>query len=227
MAIAQDASTDGGATSSTTQVTYAHTCTGTDRILFVGILVVDGDIVTSVTYNGTSLTQVEKMASFSTTQYIYTYMLVNPDSGSNNIVIDTSSSTTIYTCAASYTGANQTGQPDANTNNTEDGTTSYTTTITTVADNSWAILLARNNNTSMTNVSEGTNSTEVVLGSTAIGFYDNSGAGSITPAGNFSMTVTSSSSDDWRSLIVSFDPEVAATHQRPPATNSTGTFMTF
>lgn len=107
MAIAFDAKTQGLANTSSPQ-SYAHTCTGTDRILYVHIFLTGGaQTISAMTYNGVSMTQVASRTS-GTGSTIYLYRLVNPASGSNNVSI-TFSATFSATVAVSFTGALQAG----------------------------------------------------------------------------------------------------------------------
>jgi hypothetical protein len=202
MAIAFDAVSESW-TNSGTSLTWSHTCSGSDRILWVSVMTLSTRTVTGVTYNGVSLTSLTRSSGSQPMQLWY---LIAPATGANNIVVSINSTASfIYTSAASYTGVNQSSQPDAqNTNNTTG--TSITTTLTTVADNSWSILGARNDATGIT--SAGTNSTQRASGSVGtVQLYDSNAPK--TPAGSFSMTVTNSSSAATTTAMASFSPAVA------------------
>lgn len=89
MAIAFDASSSvqsGG----NSDITLSHTCTGSDRLLMVGISTEYGGVTPSgVTYNGVAMTQVGSAVintdSFANAQ-LHVYRLIAPASGANNIV---------------------------------------------------------------------------------------------------------------------------------------------
>lgn len=199
MAIAVDATSSGSA--SATSVTVAHTCSGSDRILFVGLWVqINSDVVTGVTYNGVAMTQVGKVVNAGT-EALYLYMLVAPASGTNNIVASKTGSELIQLGAASYTGAKQTGQPDASTTNTGSGT-SLTTSVTTVADNSWLILSAKHTGAA----SAGTNTTLRIdqSGNGQASIYDSNAAQ--TPAGSKSLQTTTGASQTYAHVMASFSP---------------------
>lgn len=200
MAIAFDAATQGGFTSGTTH-TFSHTCTGTDRILFVHSFHNDStDRQTGVTYNGVAMTLVNK-ATPASTRYTYLWYLINPATGANNVVITAGSSTAIGGNAVSYTGADQTTQPDASSITT-DSLATKVSSITTVADNCWSVLAHIGNGT---NPTASTNSTLRAGNATYSDgdLFDNNGV--ITPAGSYSMTLTAGAVPSSR-LMASIKP---------------------
>lgn len=144
MPIAFDAATDGGNNGgASTSLTFSHACSGSDRLL---IVIVAGDSfggaddVTGVTYGGVPMELVGKRAPAASNRWNYLYLLENPASGANNVVVSASSTHYLLAGAASYTGAAQTGQPDASTTNDGGGSvTSLTTSVTVVAADSWLV----------------------------------------------------------------------------------------
>lgn len=193
--IAFDAATDGGNNGgSTSTQSFSHTCSGSNRILFVGIVgdVIPGaDDVSSVTYNGVGMTLVDKYTSAtSNARFTYLYMLVAPTTGSNTVAITFATTHFIFGGAVSYTGAKQTGQPDASAkSNAGSNVSSWATSVTTVANNSWAVL--------MENGYDANNAPAAGAGSTrrtfdpafgGWGLFDSNGPK--TPAGLYSMTTT-------------------------------------
>lgn len=116
MAIALD-TTASSQTNTANSLTFSHTCTGANLVLFVGVSVANNAIgISSVTYvkggNSTSMTQVDNQGATAANTFLFS--MIAPDTGAHNIVITLSSSTTIITASsASYTGANQSSQPDA------------------------------------------------------------------------------------------------------------------
>jgi len=99
MAIAFDATTDGGNTTATS-LTYSHTCTGSNRILFVSVIgAIGSDNVTGATYAGAAMTLVDKQASARST---YLFYLIAPATGANNVVVSAGSSSFIWSAAAPY-----------------------------------------------------------------------------------------------------------------------------
>ena len=135
MAIAFDAVSH-GVDGSGTSLSWSHTCTGSNLILFVAALVDTSHTVTSVTYNGVAMTQIASVDAWTRTALYY---LVAPATGTNTVTITASGNNPIYGRATSYTGASQTGVPDSFSTNTGTGTTSLNLTTTVVANNSWLV----------------------------------------------------------------------------------------
>ena len=68
--------------------TWAHTCSGTDRLLRVTVSHFDSsDAVTGVTYNGVALTAVPSGATTNGQCWITAYYLIAPDTGTHDIVV--------------------------------------------------------------------------------------------------------------------------------------------
>jgi len=199
MAIAFDAFTAGGFSSSTTH-TYSHTCTGSDRILFVhGYTNSNSDLITGITYNGVAMSFISK-GSPSGGRYSYLYYLVAPATGANNVVITASSSTSLGGTSTSYTGASQSGQPDGTQSQLVTETNTDNTVVTT-ADNCWAVLTSIG-----AQATASTNTTLRGVGSTFgdAKMFDNNA--DITPAGSYAMATTSGGAGAIQYLQASFAP---------------------
>lgn len=202
-AIAFDAVGAGNATA--TSVTFAHTVTGSNTILFVGVYSSGGDFVTGVTYAGTAMAQQNKVNDPNgNTDYIY--MLVNPTTGTNNVVITRSDIDALCGRSVSYTGAAQTGQPDAkNTGNSGATTAGITVNVTTVADNSWGVMFGNNNQASIDS-----SSTNFTRRSAAFSIAIGDTNAPKTPAGSLSMTMTNGgTSAVWAANMITFAPVAA------------------
>lgn len=200
MAIAFDTATSSQG-DPVTSLTFAHTCTGSNRILFVSSATVGGDFCTSVAYAGVALTKIGASVQLpSTTTYVQMWYLIAPATGANNVVTSYSSATNAYADAASYTGANQSGQPDASTTNTNAASTSITTALVSVADNCWHVYSGFTNGGGQ---AAGTGSTLRVNNNNAIGFYDSNSAK--TPPGSVSMTINCNSGTNGV-VMASFSP---------------------
>jgi len=210
MAIAFDVATNGGSTTATS-LTYAHTCTGDNRILFVGVLgnVSDTYNITGVTYGGVSLTQISTAIRIPTDRIFGLWMLVNPASGSNDVVASSSPSGFIQPDSFSYTGALQTGQPDATGTNVSTTGTSLTASVTTVADKSWAFAYF-SCRTGVTSAGASTTSRDL----TTSQLFCDSGA-DVTPAGSRSLIVNNTQSVEIAGIICSFSPAAAAAANNP------------
>lgn len=136
--IAFDAAVTSGAITNTTQTTALTVSATANRLLLVGVL---GDavasVVTGVTYNAVAMTLVDEQNSVPGSLYTqHLYRLIAPASGTNNIVVSASTSTHLETFAASYTGVNQTAQPEVAAE--QSGTANpYTMSLTTLTAGSW------------------------------------------------------------------------------------------
>lgn len=140
MSIAFDTSTKAAQVNSNS-LTYSHTCTGSNRILFVTIQgQINSDNVTGVTYAGTSMILVDKDLYPTNGRWSYLYYLVAPTTGANNIVISANATIFMGSAAASYTGVNQSTPIDASTKNTTSSASSLTTTLTTTTNNCWTVM---------------------------------------------------------------------------------------
>jgi len=207
MAIAFNAATDGGNNGgSTSSLTFSHTTgSGSDRVLFV---VVAGDVggssnhPTGVTYATVAMTEVDRTTTGN--RNLYTYFLLNPTSGANNVVVSAGSNFFLLACAADYTGAAQSGQPDAEAEQVA-ANTSVTTSITTVADNCWTMLGEQGFNASNP-PGAGAGSTRRTFGAAfgQPGLFDSNAA--LTPAGSHSMTTTRTTSVSISHVMASFSP---------------------
>lgn len=197
-AIQLDATSYNSGTS--TSVTWGHTCTGTDRILFVGFAT--GGSPTSVTYNGTSMTLV---ASNTTGQDTYLYMLVNPDTGSNTIAVNLSGSSWVYAAAASYTGVEQSNQPDGIDDSYGAGAT-LTSTVTTTDDNCWGVLVNRSASSGIATANSGCGLRVPFPG--YVQLFDS--VGPITPAGSTSFVTNTSGAGVATHAMATFSPAAAA-----------------
>src|SRR4051812_27546365 len=87
--IAFDAATDGGTNGGSGNLTFAHTVgAGTNRALVLCIQGNNGvDSITSVTYNGVSMTMNSSFFTGFINRRTSVWILMNPDSGTHNIVI--------------------------------------------------------------------------------------------------------------------------------------------
>lgn len=201
MAIAFDAFTSPAGGEAQTNYTFSHTCTGSNRILFVAVIgATSSDNITGVTYNGVSLTLVDKQTTSAVggiDREQYLFVLQGPASGSNTVAVASSPAGSVYPVAASYTGAHQTNAI-VGAKGQNNSTTSLSVGVTTVAANSWVAAGTRLNAGTMTastnTVSRGTDSQYVDSGS---------GPGA---AGLYTMTVTASPATAVGMILAAFEP---------------------
>lgn len=212
MAIAFDAAV-GGNTGSSLTLTYAHTCTGSNLKLFVGIAKGGADDIVSVTYGVDTMTQITKHTTGgSAVQYLY--YLDNPSTGSNNVVVTVSALAPIWSTAASFTGC-ATGAVDNNGHQQSSGTTtSLTASLTSVADNCWMLMCGgyQRAPTAGTGSTERTNSG----GDNSFKLFTYTSSPK-TPAGSISMTMTYSSIGDGgeAQVYATFAPAATTVVQDP------------
>lgn len=201
MAIAPNAVSHGATTG--TSLTVAHTCAGTNLILFV-IANSDGGAgnVTGVTYSGVAMTKIAEVQN-SGAEYNSLWFLAGPATGTNNIVITGSVSSNLASSNSSYTGASQTGIPDSSAT-VSAGTRSTTTATTTVVGTGcWLVMMGR----AGTNMSAGAATVareQTYLAGPAL--FDSDGTVS---TGSQSLQFTNSSATT-SAIIVSFAPPSAA-----------------
>ena len=200
MAIAFDSAVDGGNGANTLTFSFTNTA---GNIVFVGAIAT-GDLVTAVSYGGSSTTLVGKITTGGLTRYLF--VQTSPATGANNVVI-TSTAGYLAGGAVSYSGASTSGQPDNSaTNSVTNGGPTVTTTLTTVADNCWTVIYFGSSASTLTAGTGTTKRTADDFGHD--GLFDSNAA--ITPAGSSSLVVTMSGFDTANAIMASFAPPAAA-----------------
>jgi hypothetical protein len=179
--------------------------------MFISVANFSGaDDITAPTYNGVSATLVDKKG-FNTlaspTNYAYLYYLVAPATGSNTLSCTrTNTTSTMFLDCVTYTGASQTGVPDASITGGTDDAATVTTSVTSVADNCWTVISAGSQRqitaSSGVTVRAGSNTNQVIGDSNA----------AITPAGSSSIVLALSgeSSRLTGTIMASFAPVSAS-----------------
>lgn len=206
MAIARDA-TSGQAPSSSSTWTLSHTCASGSSLFVVIEVNSSTDVVTSVTYNSVSMTQLasRRCSKFGGAAYLYIYFLATPTSGSNNIVVSLSSAKTGVWGGVSYTGVGAT-QPDSTAQNTATTTgsgTPFTLTTSVVASGCWLLSITKD---SSGGSSAGSGTTRISPLSSGFGeqWWDSNGTVS---SGSRSLNMTNATNPtDWDGIIISIAP---------------------
>ena len=204
--ITYDNSADGGNNSgSTASLTYSYAVgSGSNRLLVVNLIGdTSVDDISSVTYGGTALTLLRKV-HVPSNNWLYLYYLLNPSSGSHNVVITAGSSHYLISQAASWYNVKQSAQPDASATNTvAAATTSITTSLTTVASGSLVV----QGLWSFGHLAAGTGATPILTDAAfdGAGIFASS-ASPVSPAGNVSMTTISDGSSSTGVIMASFAP---------------------
>ena len=202
-AIAFDNAGGGSLVDAVTQTTAFNAGSGSSRLLWVGS-VVRGQTTSGVTYNAVSMTELTSNFTIGgSSDKVQLWYLAAPASGSNNVVITADSSTLINGGFSSYTGAAQTGIPDAETSNTVSTENTLSTTVTTVADNSWAMLVARANSDDNANAGSGTTERGGSSGGLDLQMFD--GNALVTPAANTTLVVNGIT-QNYGVIMASFAP---------------------
>ncbi len=140
MAVAFDAvgpSSTGTGTAGTTNITWSHTCSGSDRLLVVGVAFsqTDTGVTTTVTYNGVSMTSLGKAhTNNQTSGFVELFYLVAPATGTNTVSYTASTSGDLGGGSVSFTGVDQT-TPVANTATNFGTGTSVSLSVTNTSGN--------------------------------------------------------------------------------------------
>ena len=210
MAIVLDANTNLGSAFATS-LTTSHTCSGVNRILFVGGW---GDTAsdnwTGVTYNGVPMTRVSSVRYGGTDRYDYVYALLNPATGANNVVISANNSGGISANATSFTGASQDIPIGSLPFITGSGVSqaSASLAITTAFNNSNAYGLMHGMETA------GANTTKNSGNNAQAGYLRTT---NLATAGTLTLAWTNSATD-WGAIVVGI---------YPPQPTNTGAFFPF
>ena len=135
--IAFDASSS--TSGSSASFTFAHTTSGANRLLVVGVAIRTdaGQTVTSITYSGVALTFV-RADTFAASVRSELWYRIAPATGSNSVVVTLSASAKAAVGAISLTGVTQTAPVEAQNGATGTSATP-TETVTTVTDGAWVI----------------------------------------------------------------------------------------
>lgn len=197
--IAFDTNTNNSSTTSTS-LTYSHTCTGSNRMLFVWVSSWWWDLVTWVTYAWVSMVQVGKIKQWASSWFTYLYCLFAPATWANNVVISASSSTAFNSMSSSYTGVLQSNTMNAsNTSSITSSSLNFSTTATSTVDNCWSICYTINGTNVFSSNSDTRRWTNVWWN-----IFDSNS--SITPAWSKTMTQTVSWSGNWSVVMAIFEP---------------------
>lgn len=202
---------DSGATSSSR--TQTLTCSGSDRIL-LGFPYHDtgGLSISAFTYDSVSMGAAVGTTTTANGSF-YSYALVAPNTTAGaSLSVTLGGSTYVFINAISYTGALQTGQPDAH-NETSDAASgaSISTSVTTVASKCWIAGASRHDNVGTIS---GTNSFTLVAQSGANGTAVLDTNGVIDPAGATTVGSSSTSNGGRYLVAVSVAPKPVVTDAR-------------
>jgi hypothetical protein len=202
MSIAFDAITNVTGRSSVPSKTFAHTVTGVNCLLFVGVLHASGQTVTGITYGGVAMaaadSQVNHGGAF-TLDLWYLFSAQGLPTGANNVVVTFSAATDQMCMSVSYSGVKQ-ANFDAYSYSSTTGNATRTETLTTTADNCWMMWLGVDEYNVTPTAGAGTVIRGLQDGFPGLFWADSNG--SIHPAGPNSLHVVPTSSADYMDDMV-------------------------
>lgn len=207
MAIARDSHT-GVNPANGTSFTQSHTCTGSNLFLTVWLIIGNSsDIVTGITYNGISMTRAKAHLNVSVSGgYLYCYVLANPSTGANNVVVSASTTMTSIICyIQSYTGVRQSNTTDSFAEGNKPTSTTFSISTSVVASGCWLVCGTRDDSG---NSSAGSGTTKISSLSAGFGqqLWDSNGTVS---TGTQSLNMSNASSGtNWDGIIISIAPYV-------------------
>lgn len=212
-AIARDAAntmTKGSA--GVTSVTFNHTVTGSNTLLFAGGMWIGTS--PTATYNGTNMTQ-QATITPSGGQPLYLYYTVGAPTGSHNVVLGRTGSTdTMYYDSVSYNGVSQSGFPDASNTGSSASATALPVAVTTVAANAVAFMIGEAAAANCTTPVDcaGTGSTAPTSPGAGAGNLNmlESSTFPIASPGSYTMNFAVSANQALAAIMVSFAPAATA-----------------
>lgn len=189
---------------------WSHTCTGSDRLLVVSVMlwqdVAGTGTISGITYNGVAMTKAQGVTNGAMRAEIW--YLANPASGANNVSATIVGATDDRKFrSVSYTGVDQASPLDAS-NSASAGTGNPSVAVTTIADNCWVQDAVAKFGTGVATVGGGQTAVmnDVTGNTLGAGSYE----GSKTPAGSVTMDWTQASANDWVSVAMSFKPSTSS-----------------
>lgn len=217
MAIAYDTSSTASGTGTTLTKSYtAASGSPLTVVLWVGSS--DTNNFSSITADGTNMTQVGSQV-FQARYFRYFYILGK--SGTFDIVATNTGSGDTYQALyiASYTGVNQTGQPDSVMTSppATASATSVSGSSTSVAANAWYIGGVGSQGYDWSSITGGASTNTIRATSTAYGVWD---SGVITSAGSNTFTANFTGSTNHCIWVASFSPSTSSASSSPSTSPS-------
>lgn len=193
--------------------TTSHTVTGSNTIFFGGIWNGNTSGLTTVTYNGSSMTLVNSING-NPGGTTYMYYIVNPTTGTNTFSVTRSSTVgRLFIFGASYTGAAQTGQVDSSNTATNTGSSGHTVSTTVVAPNCWLVGVMIMDGANSLAAGSGTTMREKDTRFGQAGWFDSNGT---VGTGSQGLSTTAIGANAYGDVVASF---------LPVATQNTGAFF--
>lgn len=215
-AISHDASSESSPGSDVSSISWSHSTSGSDRLLYVAVTFADSSdsdrTANSATYNSVSMTKIQEIDDSPNWQAAADFYLVDPATGSNTIVV-TFNGVNLFGggFGTSLNGVDTADPLDANNSGLTANNTTGSVSVTTVADNAWVLDATVSNDETIT---VGSGQTERGNISVSGGSGAHSTEGPKTPAGSVTMSWGGgTSSSDWAQAASSFKPFVASTRR--------------
>jgi hypothetical protein len=206
--VAFDAASSAAPATGTTRTWSLTVGSGANRLLLVyPEIATVNDWVTGVTYNGVAMTRI-LLQGDSVGMTGYLYGLVAPATGTNNIVITSSTSVAIAGCAYAVSNANQTTSMEGLFGGNNGGaglSTRLWGPTTTTTDRALVVLFTWN---SAEVPVASTNSTSRSVVNKEASVFDRGAV--TTPAGDVYMTQTTTAATRWSTISVAIAPVTAA-----------------
>ncbi len=193
MAIAFDSSVDGGRGNGVSH-SYDFDNSAGDCVV-VNVHSQTGRTVTGITYNTVPMAKAAENDAAGVYNTIFV-LADNPATGTNEVVITMSASSTfIDSQAASYTGTDQDDPIKASDTSTDPSTDDFTETFTTEEENSWVVWSVDNNDGVAT---AGTDTTSRESDANGHAIMD---SGAARASGSNSVNATTAGSTNWNSVV--------------------------
>jgi hypothetical protein len=208
MDIAFDSKSSVAATGGATSLTFSFNNVAGDFVIVCGHdRTGNTSVVSGVTYGGNAMTKKVELAgnaSFND-RAITLWVLTNPPTGSNNVVVTASSTQNMRFHAYSYTGVDQSTPDDGTDTSTGgSGSTSIATDITTATDGAWMIMFGKDQNGNRTYTN--TTGDSIRLNADAGGHSVTDTGAAISPAGANTITNTMTSVNGIGAIAYAFKP---------------------
>ncbi len=213
MAIALDA-TARDQQSSVDHVTYDHTYTGSDRVVWIGALAADATAYRTIT--GVHMSSGNPATEFVTTQFTTTgglkctyglYYGVAPPAGTQQISVFVEIAVTVVIGdSASYTGVRQTLPVETGNPHTESASTSWTYAVNPLTQaGCWALACVAN--AAVSQVATSGCVARIPTSGSGAGLFDSNGTIPINTNTTF-IVGGDGSSQNWGGIMVAFAPSV-------------------
>ena len=210
MSIAFDSASTGYQNGNSTPVTNSHTVAAGATLLLAAVYLDNpSDLLDTVVWNDTeALSLIAVTHGGATGVYTYLYGLLNPTSGTHDLVASKESVCSMVLIGASYTGTRNDSLPTITevASLTDSSAGSISKTITTIVEGSWVAGAGFNNFANGMSI-DGDHTIRagvVAIDNYSRGWADSNAA--IDPPGDDTMTWTKSGTGDWGIIVCVIEP---------------------